>query len=1147
MGAYKRTTPDLVEGRYLLVERVGGGNMSTVYRAEDILQGHQTVAVKLLNSSHEDVLKQEIFRRELQALSRVEHPNIVDVLGSGWSEEHQCHYLILEYLPRTLVHEIEAHRQDSDQSWCWPLMRAMADALAYAHSESIVHRDIKSSNVLITARCQPKLADFGISWLRFELSKGVTVSSFWSVGYAAPEQRTQQQADERSDIYSLGCVFYHLLSRQEPPIDGVSNQDIEALAIPTQVKRLLRRMLALHPADRFQKMTQVCRQLDLTRNLELLPEVYLFVTDRARRDLYDLGLIDQTTTEAACTYLLEELGDDTPRDVLCTLEREDFRIYTETLRLICVRDKTSPLLVIKTVHAPYQPQLEQQKAAAFSVRYLWQVIDAHGVDHLLPSLRSQLQLTLDQFREQLAAHTSARQAIKIRERERRDFIKIWGSVLSYLKSQLDAVPQLSYTSLSYDEETVVFTLIDPVPDDLPWPTNAPVVAFEPGRPSTISFVGHVIAISGRIVEVSRDPGDINQPVEPADHLPPVGLLTVFQQEAVVSLERQQSALDLLQSGATVNPRLPEVLRDLSQATFHDPDPHLTFIQPDLGEDKQQAVRQALAAQDLFVLQGPPGTGKTTTLAEIILQILRKKPDARILVASQSNVAVNHMLSRITELQENRAIEIVRIGRAEKIGHGAQTWTIDQRLSAWREQMLKRTDEVLTTLKAQVKAQRRAHKERRQANQPLLDDLQQCQEWLEELERRLEHLPHLANEEREHEQEDVWATLALIHSTLPEEVQGSVLPSLHEEHQRLRQIVSRELDPAFPESRESRLQMLVERWRKIFGKDMNFARPILERANILASTCLIAGGYYLKDQVFDWAIIDEAGRATTPELLVALVRARRMIVVGDERQLPPMLDEELNESALVQLGTSREQLTESLFASLVTQGKDEQLPVVQMLTMQHRMHPSIGKLVSSVFYGGKLMHAVRAEERDHHLPWLERAVVWFSTTKLLRFGETRQGKSYYNRAEIQAISMLLHRMERTYREQNMRRKVAVITPYNAQIVELTAEITPSSAFWQSLTVEVATIDAYQGRDCDIVLYSTVRSNREGYLGFLRDRRRLNVALSRAREALLIVGDLATLERGKTGSEGNPYQELIRYLRTHPEDCLIGHVTEEELHG
>jgi superfamily I DNA and/or RNA helicase len=76
---------------------------------------------------------------------------------------------------------------------------------------------------------------------------------------------------------------------------------------------------------------------------------------------------------------------------------------------------------------------------------------------------------------------------------------------------------------------------------------------------------------------------------------------------------------------------------------------------------------------------------------------------------------------------------------------------------------------------------------------------------------------------------------------------------------------------------------------------------------------------------------------------------------------------------------------------------------------------------------------------------------------------------------------------------------------------------------------------------------VRSNKEGRLGFLRDRRRLNVALSRARQALLIVGDHLTLERGRSGPEGNPYLELIRYLRTHPQECQLADLPVEVAHG
>jgi len=362
-------------------------------------------------------------------------------------------------------------------------------------------------------------------------------------------------------------------------------------------------------------------------------------------------------------------------------------------------------------------------------------------------------------------------------------------------------------------------------------------------------------------------------------------------------------------------------------------------------------------------------------------------------------------------------------------------------------------------------------------------------------------------------------------------------ALAAERTRLGEAVACVLAPEETITREQKLLELVQGWRKVFGKQAEFARPIVARANILAATCLITGNAALRREEFDWAIIDEAGRATAPELLVALVHARRAIIVGDERQLPPMVDDELSASALAELGLTRAELTESLFETLVVQGREEALPAVQMLTEQHRMHPAIGRLISAVFYNGQLTHGVQERDRAHGLPWVSHAVLWQSTSLLPSRFETRIGKSYANPLEARGIERWLEQMEAAYQLRGETREVAIITPYNAQIDELKRRIRLGDARWAHLDIEIATVDAFQGRDRDIVLYSTVRSNRDGQLGFLKDRRRLNVALSRARQLLVIVGDLATLERATGEREANPYHDLARYFRAHPEDCQI----------
>jgi superfamily I DNA and/or RNA helicase len=574
------------------------------------------------------------------------------------------------------------------------------------------------------------------------------------------------------------------------------------------------------------------------------------------------------------------------------------------------------------------------------------------------------------------------------------------------------------------------------------------------------------------------------------------------------------------------------------------------------------------------LQGPPGTGKTTVLAEIVLQILKRKPDARLLVTSQSNVAVNHLIDRLADLCRNQPIEMVRIGREDKISQGAEAWTLEQRVETWRSEILAQTDQVLDTFKDQIKGYRQQRKQHVTLSPEEIAEMEQWRMELEDLEPDIreqeadeQQLPVLARylavfQSLPEEQQDIQdeyqqcqtriaqraeaisSTLAHIRSQLPEAAQQVVKESLSEEQKRLRRIILNLLGIHEEEDLLVRKQMFVKNWQKVVGKSDDFTEPILDRANLVAATCLTVGKALLRDREFDWVIIDEAGRATAPELLVPLVRARRAILVGDEQQLPPMIDERLREQDLASIGVTKESLTQSLFGTLVEQGQNTQLPVVQMLTMQHRMHPALGRLISDVFYQGLLTHAVTAQERVHGLDWLPRCVTWFSTTRLPEHEETRRGSSYYNRVEVEQCAVLLQRIEASYRQTGVTRQVAVITPYNAQIEELKAKIQPTSSHWQAITIEIAAIDAFQGRDCDIVLYSTVRSNKQANLGFLRDRRRLNVALSRARQALRLVGDLWTLENGReSAGEENPYRRLIKHLRENSEDCAIEALEED----
>jgi serine/threonine protein kinase/DNA polymerase III delta prime subunit len=1173
------TDASLVKG-YRLLNSIGDGHMSEVYRAEDIEHHNRVVAVKLLNTRHKDDVKQAMYLRETKALEKLEHPNIVKQLAYGWSEERRCHYIVLEYLPGTLEEEIGRHPDPRDQEWCWPVMRDITDALMHAHSKEVIHRDVKTTNILLSATKEPKLTDFGISLLRSEVRTGATLSGFWSEGFAAPEQRAGKDTTEESDIYSLGCVFYHMLARKAPPSEGPSPQDIQALNLRPLLADMLVRMLDPDPKERF-GTEQLARFLEQTWKYQTYPDLYFVVTKNVGDILLNQGFTASISQEAACAYLqhqfMQEEADGFPCEVQIKLEQSGlWTVFTDTMRLTCTREEKSPVLLVTSIDPHvYPPSHEDQRKRVPYVRRRWHFIS--NSRNYPAGKRDQLQVELDGLYGDLLRQKEEEQKRRKQRWERKDFTELWGKVLDLQQRLFERTRLLEYEYWEREGSTITFYLKEPALDDLGWQDDAPIAFQRSG--TSMESIGLYMGASGSTVEVSLSQVGSFEPGTSRRTPPRTGRIGLFQIENISSHSRQKRALEMLISGGTVNHRLPDVLQDLSLAEFAPLDEDIPFSQT-LGEDQKSAVRQALATQDIFLLQGPPGTGKTTTLAEIILHILQEKPDARILVSSQSNVAVNHVLAQV--VKGNKSIGILRIGRPERIGPGAEAWTREKQLSVWREEVLSRTKVVITDLETRMQAQHTRHQTfYGRINPARAEQLEKNKVWLEELTGKISDLMDIerkmarlqdrlqpekplsekmardlqrelaeAQKQASLQREYISGTLELVRNEVPEYVPLDPLSAdFAEERANLYQIITDLLSPDPEASLEEKLLAVVRNWQSVFGIHDDFDDLLYERANILAATCLMTGIRTLREMEFDWAIIDEGGRATATELLIPLIRARRSIIVGDERQLPPMVDSDLREEVMRNLDLKPEDLEKSLFETLVDQGREEELPAVQMLKQQYRMHPAIGELVSQVFYEGKLQHATPPAQRQHKLRWLETPVVWYSTTKLDNHAENPRGTSFSNSAEVEVIVWLLRRMEQSYLEMDEKRNMAIITPYNEQIRLLREAIYPADRtfIWVALNIEIASVDAFQGRDSHLVIYSAVRSNKPREIGFLKDRRRLNVALSRAQQLLIIVGDMAVLSDARLRrGEKNPYIDIIEYMRTHEEECSIERLEQGDLH-
>lgn len=316
-----------------------------------------------------------------------------------------------------------------------------------------------------------------------------------------------------------------------------------------------------------------------------------------------------------------------------------------------------------------------------------------------------------------------------------------------------------------------------------------------------------------------------------------------------------------------------------------------------------------------------------------------------------------------------------------------------------------------------------------------------------------------------------------------------------------------------------------------GQDEFFITLLADR-NLVGATCVgLATNKGGIDQLqFDVAIIDEAGRATVPEILIPILRSGKVILVGDHYQLPPSIAPLLREDeATEELSFLRENFLSGSFFELLY----ERLPGVcrEVLNKQYRMAPAIGDLVANLFYSPEGQRTLFNGHPDHHFEkryLLDESIYWVDV-KGQQF-QPQNSTSQENIREAEEITDFLTTLaEKVGRPTS----VAVITPYGAQKERIRRQLRKPG--WQDgqlgpLSIEVDTVDAFQGSEADVVCYSTVRTS--GGLNFILDRKRLNVACSRAKLHLLFFGDSQFLQgwrvKGKSGF--NLFPEIMKYAST-----------------
>jgi DNA polymerase III delta prime subunit len=272
---------------------------------------------------------------------------------------------------------------------------------------------------------------------------------------------------------------------------------------------------------------------------------------------------------------------------------------------------------------------------------------------------------------------------------------------------------------------------------------------------------------------------------------------------------------------------------------------------------------------------------------------------------------------------------------------------------------------------------------------------------------------------------------------------------------------------------------------------------LEPYNLVAGTCnRLAIDSRLRFKVFDWLILDEANKVRANEALALMPLAKRWVMIGDLKQLPPVMEEAASTFKIEQ--PLDELVRDDSFYGWIW----DKVPASSkiMLPRQYRMREPIGRVVSDLFYDGKLIH--EAPHPRMPLPWpFDRELVWVDTGAQDEYRDAQ--RSVANEFEVALCKDITSIIRRRVRKA----KLAVIAMYASQVNRL------SSALKGIVPPEdIESVDAFEGRESDAVILSLVRSNDRAAIGFLNDPNRVNVAISRAKKLLVIVGDSKTVIGG-----------------------------------
>ncbi|MCI7565086.1 MAG: AAA domain-containing protein [Treponema sp.] len=992
------------------------------------------------------------------------------------------------------------------------------DAVDYIHKKGFYHGNINPKNIIVDRNDNAYLLDFGRCYI-YAILNNEPNKQFY-----APEQISQNECFKESDIYSLGLCMLNLLIESrfdsftflneykdfnslEQIYGKIAKEEEKLDSMNASLLLLIKKMLKTIPSER-ENLIEVRKELNSLLT-QILPykTFAICISDKVLENYRENHDCERYTEKSDIQSKIDgfraywEFGKDKN-------DREEIRIAIGNLVFCCSGNAYDRNLNLKDhffcfhlIESPNVIERQQRFGLPSDDKFIIKGQDdsTYGCDNAGQAIQ-ELQKKFSQKKLEDARYETDKKSIASEE-----------ELLEAEKKTIDEkknTRKVILREIDRGKDTLKFEFINEKDDEdenneteqiksqieKDFKTNQPVI-LQASKDSDKELSGTILTSkAGETVTVQFEKYTVmkNEPINKKNNLPTETdsdqdnkstrvllkkgeeyyLSYDYQVEEIIWNKRNR-ALEELQNG---NTQIPNFLRKINRPQEFIKNDLIDvekFYNDELDVNQKEAVIKSLSLNngcEVLVLQGPPGTGKTTTITEIVTQILKTRPNEKVLIASQTNQAVDNVLEKICKIED----KILRIGNdPKKMSKIAQNYTPDKVLNKIIKENIQRIDENSVSNKN-------------------LEIQKQMQNLQNDFRERLQHI-----------------TSKLGNS-------GS--------------------------STEK-------------NKDSDLATLFTRNIRLIFGTLLgISSWKNFREMYFDTIIVDEAGRATLSELLVPCIKAKKLILVGDHKQLAPVIDDDV----LKKIDDKNEAKTsffQRLFERVESVEQDEldkgienpgRKNLIHTLEYNYRAERKICDLYSNAFYEGKLKTTDEVNAKKKHSLSFNSSVVWYDTGRLQNKEDQQKGTGKINNCNARIIEKVLHQLKNEMSSNSINYNIGIITPYKAQMELLRSKLAIKKNF-EDYKIDIGTVDSFQGSDRDIIIYDCVRSGKlkqKAKIDFIAEEKRLNVSLSRAKLLLIIVGDMDFLYQAQVSDKNNPFKSIIEYIALNKSSYTI---IEEKSNG